>query len=558
LTRSRIAAWLGLVSEPALVRSGYAHALGVIPLSVSSSGEAGIRASNTFIFDSLDFEGEGRSESLADKEQRLRLAEAAGHIGTWEWNPEDESPALSSELGLIFGIAIDDPDRGRKWASHVWPEDWPKVQSLMQQGTQTGEMEFEYRYLHPELGMRWLYCKGRRFHGQSRLFGVVQDISARKDAEEASHRLAAIVESSDDAIISKDLSGTVTSWNLGAERMFGFTAREMIGRPITTIIPPELRSDEIRILAAVTRGERIQHFETTRVKKNGDRIEVSLTVSPVKDEAGRIVGAAKIARDITRQKEAEKALLVTERLAAVGRLAATVAHEINNPLEAITNLIFLAKNAAVSSEVVSFLRTAEEQLAFVAHLSRQTLGFYRDTNGSQRLKPAAVIESALVIFSARARNRSIRLQSEVREGLEFSTVPGEIGQVIANLVSNSIDAIHGCGQVTIRVSSARRWSRQGQPGIRFTVADNGSGISAAALARVFEPFFTTKRDVGTGLGLWICKNIIQSHEGTIRARSSTEPGKSWTVFSVFLPLNAPTNIPNYQREPPEGLLRRIA
>ena len=558
MTRSRIAAWLGLISEAGLSRSGYAHALGVIPLSVSSSGEAGIRASGTFIFDSFDFEGEGRSESLAQKEQRLRLAESAGHIGTWEWNPEEESPSLSSELGVIFGVEVDDPDRGQKWASHVWPEDWPKVQALMQQGSQTGEMEFEYRYLHPELGLRWLYCKGRRFHGETRLFGIVQDISARKDAEEASHRLAAIVESSGDAIVSKDLSGTVTSWNHGAEKMFGFTAQEMIGRPITTIIPPELRDDEIRILAAIARGESIENFETTRVKKNGDRIEVSLTVSPVKDEAGRVVGAAKIARDITQQKKAERALLMSERLAAVGRLAATVAHEINNPLEAITNLIFLARNAAVSSEVIGFLTTAEEQLACVAHLTRQTLGFYRDTNGSQRVKPAAIVESAIDIFSARARNRSVNLKSQIKDGLEASTVPGEIRQVVANLVSNSIDAIHGSGQVIIRASASRRWNRKGEPGIRFTVADNGSGISAASLARVFEPFFTTKRDVGTGLGLWICKNIIESHQGTIRGRSSTKPGKSWTAFSVFMPLNAPTKVTDYQRKPPEDLLRRTA
>jgi len=157
---------------------------------------------------------------------------------------------------------------------------------------------------------------------------VTEKVLARRQLEGAlvaSQRLAAIVESSDDAIVSKDLNGVVTSWNPAAERMFGYSAKEMIGRSIRTIIPPELQDDEDRILASLARGERIEHFETVRVAKSGERIDVSLTISPVKDETGRIVGAAKIARDITERKKTERALRTTERLAAVGRLAATVA-----------------------------------------------------------------------------------------------------------------------------------------------------------------------------------------------------------------------------------------
>jgi PAS domain S-box-containing protein len=368
------------------------------------------------------------------------------------------------------------------------------------------------------------------------MFGIVQDITARKAAEEASQRLVAIVESSDDAIISKDLHGIVTSLNPGAERIFGFTAREMIGRPITTIIPPELRDDETRILATVARGERIEHFETTRVKKNGDLVEVSLTVSPVKDEAGQIVGAAKIARDITQRRKAERTLLTSERLAAVGRLAATVAHEINNPLEAVTNLVYLAKTSSNAPDVVGFLTTAEEQLACVSHLTRKTLGFYRETSGARMVRPGEIVNSVISVFAARARNRSIELISEMRGDLEIFAVPGEIRQVVANLVINSIDAIQGPGRIKVRVSAAVRAGEE-EPGVRITVADTGSGIPASIFARVFEPFFTAKRDVGTGLGLWVCKTIVETHKGTIRGRSSTRPGKSWTVFSVFLPRN---------------------
>src|SRR5581483_11620763 len=140
-----------------------------------------------------------------------------------------------------------------------------------------------------------------------------------------------------------------------AERIFGYTAQEMIGRPITTIIPPELLDDETRILATIAGGSRIDHFETVRVRKGGERLDVSLTISPLRDQTGKIVGAAKIARDITQQKKTERALHTTERLAAVGRLAATIAHEINNPLAAVTNFVYLAKQRVVGDDVREFL-----------------------------------------------------------------------------------------------------------------------------------------------------------------------------------------------------------
>jgi PAS domain S-box-containing protein len=484
--------------------------------------------------------------SILENEARLRMAEVAGQIGTWEWDPVRQTQTLSAELGRIFGVDACDPDRAQKWAARVWPEDWPKVQRLMELGNHSGMMDFEYRYLHPLLGLRWLYCRGCRFNSEPRMFGIVQDVTARKAAEEASQRLVAIVESSDDAIISKDLRGVVTSWNPAAERMFGFTPEEMIGRPITTIIPPELREDENRILATIARGDRIEHFETVRVHKNGDRVEVSLMVSPVKDEAGRIVGAAKIARDITERRRTERTLLMTERLAAVGRLAATVAHEINNPLEAITNLVYLARTASSPNQVAGFLGKAEEQLACVSHLTRQTLGFYRETSGARRVRPAEILQSVVDVFASKARNKGIRLETEIRDDLEINAIPGEIRQVLANLIGNSIDATQGPGKIKMRVSrscnlSARAQVNEPVAGIRITVADTGSGIPRETLKRVFEPFFTTKRDVGTGLGLWVCKNIVETHHGTIRGRSATAPGKSWTAFSVFFPLNLQMN-----------------
>jgi PAS domain S-box-containing protein len=494
-------------------------------------------------------------KQIEENTERLKMAQAAAQLGTWEWDPVCNSQSLSEELHRIFGTEPSDPERVAKWAARVHPADWPKVQRLMEEGHRTGDMDFDYRYQHPELGLRWLYCKGRRFRDETRMLGIVQDITARKIAEEGAQRLAAIVASSDDAIISKDLRGTVTSWNPGAERTFGYTAEEMIGRPITKIIPLNLHDEEARILSTIARGERIQHYETLRLTKSGQLVEISLTVSPVRDENGTIVGAAKIARDITQRKKTERALQMTERLASVGRLAATVAHEINNPLEAVINLIYLARRAFSLSDARRFLDMADEELERVAHLTKQTLGFYRETRGATRFRLGEIVTSLLSVFASRTRNLGIVLSPEIEGDIELYAVPGEIRQVVANLVSNSIDALDGGspggGKVRIRVSPATHWSADPTHGVRLTVSDTGSGISASARAQLFEPFFTTKKDVGTGLGLWVCKSIVENHGGSIRVRSATTPGKSWTVFSVFLPLNA--QIPAAEEPVPQAV-----
>jgi two-component system CheB/CheR fusion protein len=386
-------------------------------------------------------------------------------------------------------------------------------------------------------GRRTLLLNARRLirgsHvGQMTLI-TIQDITSRKEAEQVERRLAAIVESSDDAIVSKDLNGIVISWNQAAQKMFGYSAKEMIGRSITTIIPPELQDDERKILETIGRGERIDHFETVRLTKSSERIDVSLTVSPVRDEAGRVIGAAKIARDITQEKKTEQALQTTERLVSVGRMAATVAHEINNPLEAVTNLVYLAKGSAVRKDVREYLDAIEGELDRISHITKQTLGFYRESIAPSAMRVGPMLDSLISVFGARARNKGIEIRPEIRQDPEIYAIAGEIRQLIANLLSNSIDAVNSGGLIRIRVDAAR-FDGQSSPGTRITVADSGLGIPPSVRPKLFEPFFTNK-DVGTGLGLWVCTNIVKRHHGSIRVRSSTAPGQSWTVFSVFLP-----------------------
>jgi PAS domain S-box-containing protein len=380
---------------------------------------------------------------------------------------------------------------------------------------------------------------------------VTEKVLARRKVEAelaASQRLAAIVESSDDAIIGKDLNGIVTSWNPAAERIFGYSAEEMRGRSIRTLIPPELQGDEDRILATIARGERIEHFETVRIAKSGEHIDVSLTVSPVRDETGRIIGAAKIARDITERKKTERALRTTERLAAVGRLAATVAHEINNPLEALINVVYIAKDRAVRQDIRELLAHAEEEIGRISELTKQTLGFYRETKSATAVQVGSLLNPLIGVFAPRARNKGVEICPEILSDPEINAVPGEIRQVLANLLGNSIDAVKSGGRIRIRVSGGMARNGHATRGVRVTVADSGSGIPAAVREHIFEPFFTTKKDVGTGLGLWVCKNIVDRHHGSIHLRSSTVPGKSGTVISIFLPSLDQDAVPVIQQQ----------
>ena len=262
-----------------------------------------------------------------------------------------------------------------------------------------------------------------------------------------------------------DLNGIVTSWNRAAERMFGFKAEEIVGRSITLIIPPELQDDEPLILAKIRSGEKIEHFETVRITKNGERINVSLTISPVKDDYGKVIGAAKIARDITERKKTERALILNEKLASVGRLVASVAHEINNPLEAVTNLIYLAKRDAFDEiKVTERLDAASQELYRVAHITRQTLGFYRDNSAPGKLDLRRVVDELVSLYGGRLQIRAIRVVKEYGESGEITGLEGEIRQVLSNLIANSIDAMPAGGTLTLRVAASQEWSKSSLPG----------------------------------------------------------------------------------------------
>ena len=359
-------------------------------------------------------------------------------------------------------------------------------------------------------------------------------------ADQAREQLAAIVESSDDAIISKDLNGYITSWNRAATRLFGYKPKEMIGQSIMKLIPPELHSEEAEILRRLKAGERIDHYETERLKKTGERVPVSLTISPIRNAEGAIIGASKIARDITERKRTEAALVQSEKLAAIGRMAAAIAHEVNNPLEAIVNLAFLlSHHASLSDEARHYAQMIVDEVSRISHITRQTLSFYRDTVNPIHISMPELLDNVVELHGPAIARKSVQIVKDYRIPAIVWGFPGELRQVMANLLMNSIDALPIGGKLTIRVRPSEIWHRAaGSAGIKVTIADNGTGIPTEARGHLFEPFFTTKQGKGNGLGLWISRGIINKHGGSIRVRTRTGLKQHGTVFTVFLPSDA--------------------
>lgn len=259
-------------------------------------------------------------------------------------------------------------------------------------------------------------------------------------------------------------------------------------------------------------------------------IEVTLDKVTVENvEIGKILVLA----DITDRKLAEYALRMAEKLAAAGKLANAIAHEINNPLEALVNLIYLAQSSTSLPDVQEYLARANEELSRIGRISKQSLSFHRDTQHVVPVEVAALVSDVVALYERPAKARGVRITCDLRPTLTIYGFPGQLRQVFGNLIRNATEAAPPNSEVVIRVRPARRAERAGT---RVTIHDRGSGISSAVQAQMFDPFFTTKELKGSGLGLWVSKALVVKHRGTIRFRSSSGNGLTGTTFEVFLPV----------------------
>jgi PAS domain S-box-containing protein len=371
----------------------------------------------------------------------------------------------------------------------------------------------------------------------------IRDITERKLTEESRDRLAAIVESSDDAIFLKTFEGIVTSWNASAERMYGYTASEAIGQHISFIIPPECAEELAGILVNLQCGGRIKHLETVRVRKDGTKIHVSVSISPVISAKGRLLGASAIARDITERKRAEATMRAkseelsamtqqfwqASKLATMGELAAGVAHELNNPLATVAlRTESLLGQFDEGDPKQRALKIIEQEVERMAKLVGNLLQFSR--RNQQQISKIDVnreIENTLDFIEHHLRSRQINVVREFADALPtLHADHQQLRQVFLNLLTNASDAMKQGGTLTLRVAAGQTEDDAGAVVIEF--ADTGTGIEPEDLLKVWEPFFTTKDEgKGTGLGLAICRRIVEEHKGTINIES--EVGRGTTV-----------------------------
>jgi PAS domain S-box-containing protein len=318
---------------------------------------------------------------------------------------------------------------------------------------------------------------------------------------------------------------------------FGLKPAQIVGKTLTEMAPiPGLRE----LFDQVARGEPVVNYplEGTLVTDPTEHRYWTVSYFPVYGPDGEIQGITAASLEITQQKRTEKALIQTEKLAAVGRLAASIAHEINNPLEAVTNLLYLAQHTDSLDEVHELLQTADAELQRISAIAAQTLRFHRQASSPQQIDTAALVDETLNVYQGRLRNSPAQVRTRLQAQHPIRCFDGEVRQVLANLIANALDAMGSApGDLFLRTREATNWSTE-ERGIVFTVADTGSGIARETAERIFEPFFTTKGTIGTGLGLWVSREIITRHRGAIRLRSSQSPTCHGTVFAVFLPFDA--------------------
>jgi two-component system, LuxR family, sensor kinase FixL len=372
---------------------------------------------------------------------------------------------------------------------------------------------------------------------------VNNDVTETRRGDAARQYLAAIVESSEDAIVGKTLEGLVTAWNSAAESMFGYRAEEMIGQPITRLLPPDRLDEEAMILERVRRGERLRHHETIRLRKDGSELAVSLTISPIRSASGMIIGASKIVRDITAERrsqsriqELQAELAHVARMSTLGQMASAIAHELNQPLTAVNNYasalgrVLAGADAAPerARDIVERIRQQTSRAGEVIRRLREHVA-KRGTN-RRREDVNAVVGEAVELGLLGTRHRGVHATVELDPAVAPAMLDRvQLGQVIINLVRNAVEAMEAGPTSQLAVST------HALPGaVEIAVADTGAGIPPEVAERLFQPFVTSKAE-GLGLGLSICRELVEAHGGRLTVSAVATGG---TRFVIRLPTAA--------------------
>ncbi|MDO8542981.1 MAG: PAS domain S-box protein [Opitutaceae bacterium] len=458
-------------------------------------------------------------------------------------------------------------DGSHTFLDSIHPDDHERVAAAMARKQETEGYAEEYRILRPDGSIRWIWARTypvRDEHAAiKRYAGIAEDISERKWAEKERSRLAAIIEYTEDAIVSITMDGIIIAWNNGAHRKYGYAAEEVIGHSILVLIPPEQAQEYLSVMKRVRNGEQVAAYDTMRRRKDGTLISLSVGIAPIEARDGKVVGISKIGHDISQVRTLEAQLIEAQKMEIIGQLTGGVAHDFNNVLAVILGngeLIMqqLGPDHSLRQSMAAIQRAAERG----AGLTRQLLIFSRKET----------VQFAVLDLNEVLQNLDGMMRQLVDDSIELTVTPGVltgqikadlgyVGQVLMNLVVNARDAMPGGGQLGIATSDFtldETFASQ-HPGaacgdyVMLSVSDTGTGMSDEVKAHLFEPFFTTKqKGRGTGLGLATCQTIVQKCDGHIGVSSDVGRG---TTFKIYFPCVIQPSVSTARPFPPGPLPR---
>jgi PAS domain S-box-containing protein len=518
---------------------------------------------------SLDITGIKSTEvALRDSERRYQTLTEVSPVGIFYADPQGRCIYVNERWCEIAGLSGEEA-AGKGWVRALHADDRERVLDEWRRASEESRhFKSEYRVERPDGEIAWVFAQGvaETTPGGSvaGYVGTITDITELRRAQEGLSRLASIVESSDDAILSCTTDGRITSWNSGAEKTYGYRAVEAMGRSISFLIPPDRPDDTLLILENVTRPESVHNYEVLHVKRDGKSIIVSLTVSPIRDSAGLVIGASLIARDVTGSHQLQEELRQAQKMDAIGRLAGGIAHDFNNLLTAINGysdltLMNLTKGDPTYENIAEIRKSGER----AASLTRQLLAFGRKQLLQPRVLDLNVIISEMNKMLRRLIGEHIDLVTNSAPGLgTVRADPGQIEQIIVNLAVNARDAMQEGGTLTIETGnvpeqegtlihgpdgSVRSW-------VFIKVTDTGCGMDLVTLSRIFEPFFSTKgQGKGSGLGLSTVYGIVKQSGGHILAESTVGSGSCFKIYLPKIEASEDALIPRSMNSPePEG------
>ena len=490
---------------------------------------------------------------ISDINEALQHAKTRQHhfqriVLVWMCTPDGLNIYFNQRWVEYTGLTLEE-SYGRGWNTPFHPDDKQAAWDAWNHAVQTGEeYRVESRLQAADGTYRWFLMRGAPLRNAAqeivRWFGTCTDIEELKQAEQtqlvAQRRLTETVVNQLPCCVALVRGRDMTFQLVNPGYQATFPGQELLGNGLQAVWPetPGFAERCRRVLETGVPYEAVDERNLVSRSSGGPLEPAYFSWSmhrvnlPREDGWGLLITGW----ETTERKQAEQALLRSEKLASVGRMAATIAHEINNPLEAVMSLLFLARGSKELPEPVhQYLETADAELNRIAHITRQSLGFYRESNAPALTSVNAVLDSAVDLLKSKTKAKRAVIEKQWDGEVQMTAVAGELRQVFSNLLANSLDAIDEKGTIKLRVSTGAAFTN-GDRRVRVTIADNGKGISASSRQRIFEPFFTTKGTVGTGLGLWVSKQIVDKHGGTIRMRSSSNGARRGTVFSVVLPI----------------------